>query len=302
MELSEDVNIAAEDAAISYKNNIIEKKAETVGLLLDVANTVEIIRKQLMTDPWNTVKLNRSADFEFRKVEPDVMLNDYNDIQQIFAVYSTEILSKELSDSIKYAAHAINGVVIPGASTSSGEAQVFSFLECLKAGNISFENDNEGYDQVASTLYAALLSSGIPYNSITRLSHELAVDYIEPGLDAWICGNGGDLRFTNPFNGKIAVFARVDGDRVTVAVAGSLSDNPGKQDLKTEAVQKFSPPVYYVENKSLKKGEKVTISPGKEGVLVEVYCNGVVIGTDKYEAEKKIIQIGPGTYLRNEDK
>jgi vancomycin resistance protein YoaR len=91
-----------------------------------------------------------------------------------------------------------------------------------------FENDNEGYDLVASTLYAALLKTGMPVDLITRLPHKMAVDYIEPGLDSWISGNAGDLKFKNPFKNKIAIFAERIEDRVVVAIAGSLADRTGK--------------------------------------------------------------------------
>jgi hypothetical protein len=60
--------------------------------------------------------------------------------------------------------------------------------------------------------------------------------------------------------------------------------------------------VYYVENRNLKPGEKVILNPGKEGVMVNVYRNGELIGPDKYEAEKAIVQIGPNTDWKNENK
>jgi len=294
IELAEKVNVSPSDAVIKYNNGIIEREAETVGYSLNVANAAEVIQKQLAEDPNQIIRLNRSGNFEFQTVEPDIKLKDFDDIQQVFAEYSTKIMDVELIDSIGYAVEAINGVILPGAAENGGKTE-FSFVERLKSENNSFMNNNEGYDQVASTLYAAILSAGIPAGSITRMAHELAVDYIEPGLDAWISGNAGDLRFSNPFDHKIAIFAQIEEDRVIVAIAGNMNDGKGKHEIKTEVTQRFSPQIYYVENESLKKGEKVTINPGKEGIMVNVYVNDVLIGTDKYEAEKKIVQIGPGT-------
>ena len=294
--LAQKVAVAPSDAEIRYKDGIIERKAETPGLSLNVENAVEVIRKQLSVDPRNIVRFDGSADFEFRKTEAGVKLKDFDDIQQVFSAYSTKIISGELSDSAAYAAAALNGVVLDAAGKGKDD---FSFAERLKAGNDSFENDNEGYDQVASTLYAALLSAGVPSDSIVRTAHELPAEYIEPGLDAWISGNTGDLKFSNPFAHKIAIFAQIEDGNVIVAIAGNMSDSRGELELKTEITQKFSPQVYYVESNSMKKGEKVVLNPGREGIMVNVYVDGKLIGTDKYEAEKKIVQIGPGTGIKD---
>jgi len=87
-----------------------------------------------------------------------------------------------------------------------------------------------------------------------------------------------------------------------VAIAGSLADKPEKCDIRTEIVQRFEPPVYYVENNNLKQGEKLILNPGKEGIVVNVYRNGTLIGIDEYEAEKALIQIGPGSGRVNDNK
>jgi vancomycin resistance protein YoaR len=148
---------------------------------------------------------------------------------------------------------------------------------------------------VASTLYAALLSAGIDKSSITRLAHKIPVEYIEPGLDAWISGNGGELKFSNTLGHKLAVFAEMEDERFVVRIAGNAEDKKQELALKIDIVERSSPPVMNVENSSLKKGEKVVQDPGREGIRVNVYRGGELIGTDTYAAVKKIIQIGPGT-------
>ena len=80
---------------------------------------------------------------------------------------------------------------------------------------------------------------------------------------------------------------------MTVAIAGNRDDRTDKSVIRTQIVQKSSPPVYYVENRDLKPGEKVVLDPGKEGVTVRVYRNDELISTDTYEAESSIVQIGP---------
>lgn len=301
--LAEKIYVAPEDAVIEYKDGIIKRKAETDGLSLNVSNAVEEIRKQLSADPWGAVKLTRADNYALQVVEPSKKLRDYEDIQQVLSEYTTQIIDSELAGSIKLAAASINGAILP-AAVNAHASSAFSFTERLTSKNANIDNDDEGYDQVASTLYAALLTAGLPVECITRLPHKLPADYIGPGLDAWISGSTADLKFSNPFAHQLAVFAQVEGSEIKVAVAGSLSDKKEKYEIRTEITQRFAPPVFYVEDQSLKAGEKIVLNPGKEGFLVEVYRNDELIGSgpDKYDAERTIIQIGPDSGWSGNDK
>jgi vancomycin resistance protein YoaR len=301
LELADKLYVASVDAEIIYKDGVIERKSETNGVSLSVANAAELIRKQISGNPWEPVKFKRSGNYELQAVLPEIKLKDYEEIQQVLAEYSTDIADDKLIDSIELAIDSINGIVLP-ATVKGKEAQPFSFVEWLMNENADFENDNEGYDQVASTLYVALLSAGIPADSITRLPHKLAVDYIDPGLDAWISGDAGDLRFTNPFGHKLAIFAQMENGRIKVVIAGDIGDKKGNYKITTEITQRFKPAVYNVENESLKPGERIVLNPGKDGIAVNLYINGEFVKSDKYESEKAIVQIGPGTELKNEGK
>jgi vancomycin resistance protein YoaR len=301
MELSDKLYVAPVDAEIVYKDGVIERKAETNGVSLNVTNAAQLTSKQISENPWKPVKFRRAGNYELQAVLPEVKLKDYDEIQQVLAEYTTDIMDEKLSDSIALAVDSINGIVLP-ATVKEEDAQAFSFVEWLMKEDTDFANDNEGYDQVASTLYAALLSAGISADSITRLPHKLAVDYIEPGLDAWISGSTGDLQFINPFGHKLAIFAQMENGRVKAVIAGDISDKKGNTKITTEITQKFEPPVYNVENKSLKPGESIVLNPGKDGIAVNVYLNGKFIKSDKYEAEKVIVQVGPGTEWKNEGK
>ncbi len=295
IEISEKLQIEPVNARISCNKGVVEKTAEKDGLKLNVTNTVNTIKKQLSEDPWSVIKLERAKNYELETVLPDIGLKDYDDIQVVLSEYKTYIIDDELKNGINAAIASINGVILNPRSQSD-TADSLSLVERLTEKSTSFNNDDEGYDQVASTLYAAILLSGLPEpkNNITRMAHKLAVDYIEPGLDAWISGNGGDLKFTNSFSKKIAVFAEIEDGYIKVMIAGSIADK-NTYELRTEIVQKFSPTVYYVENRSLKSGERVTLTSGRDGMLVNVYRNEELISNDKYDAEKSIVQIGPNT-------
>lgn len=299
IQLSKQIDREPVNAAIYLEDGKIVKKAETPGIALNVANTAEVISKQLPESLNSPVTLDGSGNYALQTVPAELKLKDLDEIQLVLAEYSTDIINPELLESVRLSAKAINSVLLPAADSAQ---EPFSFVKRLKEQDPAFENDNEGYDQVASTLYAAVLSAGIEKDGITRLAHELAVDYIEPGLDAWISGNAGDMKFKNSFSHKIAIFANISGRRLTVSIAGERSDKKDKLDLGTEVVQKFAPPVVNIESKSLKPGEKITLSPGKEGLMVNVFRNQELISTDEYEAVKAIVQIGPNTGWGSDDK
>lgn len=295
IELSKKTRVEPVNAKIDCNNGTIEKTAEYDGIELNVANTVDTIKKMLSEDPWSPIKLSRAKNYELTTIIPEIGLKDYDDIQIVLSEYKTPIIDAELKNGISAAVDSINGLILD-PNSESGTVDTFSFIECLSSKGTTFDNDDDGYDQVASTLYAAILLAGLPDPkiNITRMAHELAVDYIEPGFDAWISGNGGDLKFTNSFDSKIAIFAKMEDGYVKVTIAGSV-DNKNNYEIRSEIAQKFAPTVYNVENRSLKPGERVVLSRGRDGMLVNVYRNNELISTDKYDAEKSIVQIGPNT-------
>lgn len=289
IELSDDINKAPVDARIFYKDGLIEKIPDDPGISLNVNNAVELIRKQLSSDPFGEIDLMEGNALDI--VYADVTMKDFDEIQVVLGEYSTSVKDQGLAISIGEAVKAINGIRVAPKGDAPGDSE-FSFVEAILSGvpDIFFD---EGLCQVASTMYAALLEAGIPVENITRLPHKLAVDYIEPGLDAVVAEDAYDLKFSNPFDNEVAIYAVKEGSVVTVAIAGNRDDRTDKSVIRTQIVQKSSPPVYYVENRDLKPGEKVVLDPGKEGVTVRVYRNDELISTDTYEAESSIVQIGP---------
>jgi len=294
IELAKTIDKTPENASISMKEGKIYKRAETNGYRLKVAAIAENISKKLSSILVDGFVLENGNKEQFDIVVPQIRLKDLDDYNIVLAQNEITITDEDLMPSIQQSVEAINGKVIAD--------EEFSFIEALRVGKASFQNDNEGFDLVASSLYMTVLEAGIAKNSIMRLPHLLAVEYAEPGLDAWISGNGGDLKFKNTFSHKIIIFSGIEDGKLHIWLVGNLSDKPLKTDLKVEVIQKFNPTVVNIENKALKTGQRVVLSPGKEGLLVEVTRNGETISRDRYEPEKAIIQIGPGTLTEQLDK
>ena|GEM_PF-617743 len=297
--LSERISTLPADAVIYYKDGLIEKIPDIPGISLNVNNTTELIRSCLESDPFGEVDLNEGD--ALRTIDAEIKMKDYDDIQVVLGEYSTSIKDPALAEGIRQAIHAVNGQIIAPQGEPAGSDR-FSFVGCISA-SIADPSFDEGYSQVASTLYAALLKAGLPAESITaRMPHDLTPDYIEPGLDSWISADGGDLRFSNPYDNPLAIFAVTKGSVLTVAVAGRMEDRTDKAVITRETVQRYTPPVYYVENRELKNGEAIVMDPGKEGITINVYRNGELISTDTYKAETSIVQVAPDVQWENEIK
>ena len=104
--------------------------------------------------------------------------------------------------NIALASSRINGLVIqPGESFSFNQAilprtAANGYVKANVIVNKKYVlGIGGGICQVSSTLYAAMLTAGLP--ATERHPHSLDVGYIPVGMDATISGNALDLRFTN---------------------------------------------------------------------------------------------------------
>ena len=125
--------------------------------------------------------------------------------------------------NVSLAASRINGMVIqPGESFSFNQAilprtSANGYVEASMIVNKKFvPGIGGGICQVSSTLYAAMLSAGLP--ATERHPHSLRVTYIPEGMDATISGNTLDLRFTNIFAEPIQIQASADQGTLTVSL------------------------------------------------------------------------------------
>ena len=75
-----------------------------------------------------------------------------------------------------------------------------------------------GICQASTTLYNALLLSGVEINEVHK--HTLPVGYVELSLDAMVSEGWADLKFTNLSEYPIYIKANVEGDKAYVKVYG----------------------------------------------------------------------------------
>jgi vancomycin resistance protein YoaR len=81
-----------------------------------------------------------------------------------------------------------------------------------------------GVCQVSTTLYNAVLSSGMDLVSITN--HSVASSYVPLGRDAMVNDGGTDFKFKNPYPHPVYVKNWVGNGTVTCEIYGNSQDNP----------------------------------------------------------------------------
>lgn len=125
--------------------------------------------------------------------------------------------------NIALASSRINGLVIqPGESFSFNQAilprtTANGYVKANVIVNKKYVlGIGGGICQVSSTLYAAMLTAGLP--ATERHPHSLDVGYIPVGMDATISGNALDLRFTNIFDVPIQIQAAADQGTLTISL------------------------------------------------------------------------------------
>lgn len=146
-------------------------------------------------------------------------------VSNIIGSYATEYDANiPRAVNVSVAASRINGVVIQPGGTFSFNQTILprttenGYVEApVIVGKTYVPGIGGGICQVSSTLYAAMLSAGLP--ATERHPHSLEVPYIPVGMDATISGNVKDLKFTNIFEKPIQIYASADNGVLTVTIS-----------------------------------------------------------------------------------
>ncbi|MCX7711352.1 MAG: VanW family protein [Clostridia bacterium] len=293
------------NAKIYLKDGKVVKVPGANGKRLNIDHALNKLNTELQAGYKPTILFSFSNNYELEVIRPTARTEDLVGVDEIVATYSTEIKSAELLDSIKKAVSAINRVLIYAVDPNTGErAGVFSFNKYLNAENLLKDENDEGFNQVASTLHGAVIFAGIDPKGITRFQHKSQVEYIEPGLDVRVFGNVEDYKFRNSLDNNIVIFAEIKDNKVVVSLVGKKKNDAVVQDIKVEVVEKSKPGVVEVESQDLKPGMSNIINPGMEGVKVNVYriieksgsgTEKQILYTNDYDPRDTILQVSPAT-------
>ena len=201
--------------------------------------------------------------------------------------------------NISLAASRLNGILV-----SPGE--VFSFASALGdisaytgykqafviSGGKTVLGDGGGVCQVSTTLFRAILNSGLPIEE--RHAHAYRVGYYEqdslPGLDATVYVPSVDLKFKNDTPHHVLIQAEMDiaNSRLTFYLYGTSDGRVAEVSTPVISNQSPAPPPEYIDDPSLPSGQIKQVDFAAPGASVyftrTVTKNGKVIISDKFSS------------------
>ncbi|GMA64429.1 hypothetical protein GCM10025859_48690 [Alicyclobacillus fastidiosus] len=210
------------------------------------------------------------------------------------------------SKNIELVAKRLNGLILEPGQTFSYNHELGPYTAANGYGwGRAFLGDRivpsmgGGVCQGASTLYSALLRTGLPI--VERHQHGLTVPYLPAGEDATVSVPTLDFRFKNNFATPLMIGASADSDRrfFTVVLWGAAPLHPWAVHHRVLYTSKY--PTLHKRTNQLPKGQRRVIFPGQNGVRVETWVDNPDevhskkrLGVDTYLASPRVIEVGQG--------
>lgn len=272
--IEQEVNRNAENAKISITNGNIIITPEVNGVKLEKDKLKEAIIAQINGElTKESIRINAPIV----TVKPGITQERLSTINSPIASFSTSFSASTANriNNIQLATSAINGTVLmPG--------ETFSFNEIVgertaargyKAAGVIIGDKIEsglggGICQVSSTLYNAMLRSGIKASE--RMNHTLPLSYAPKGLDATVDWGNIDLKFKNTLNTPIYI----EGYTQNRNVYFNIYSNEGLKKRSYEMVTEVSiiqPTIKYIDDSNRLAGENLVVKNASNGYKAKVY-------------------------------
>ena len=255
----------------------------------------------------NNVQVNLSFVEEVAKIT-----KEYNEtLTQKVASFSTNVADSTggRKKNVRLALEKFNGLTLePNQEVSFNEITGPHTIENgYQVATIIYNGEftdgvGGGICQASTTLYNALLLSGIEINEVHK--HTLPVFYVPLALDAMVSEYTSDLRFTNNTENPMYIHTYSDKNSVTVYIYSKPSEYTYKTRSETIDTIKGEGDKVIVDtegkysSKVLFKGEYFRLKSAKDGYeaksYLQKYLNGVLIDETEirheiYQAQKGIV-------------
>ncbi|KYH28216.1 MULTISPECIES: VanW family protein [Clostridium] len=285
--IEEEVNKDPKNAKISIINGKIKITPEVTGMKIQKDKLRQAIISQINGD---ISQKNIKIEAQVETIKPEITKEKLSSINTPIASFSTSFASSTEGriNNIELATKAINGTLLmPGETFSFNEvvgertrARGYKEAGVIVNGEIE-AGLGGGICQVSSTLYNAILHSGIkPYE---RRNHSLPSSYVAKGLDATVDWGNIDLKFKNTLDTPIYIEGYTLNKRVYFKVYSDKSLTKRSYEMATE-VSVIHPTTKYINDPNRLEGETVVVKSPSNGYRVKVYRktieNGKVIHTE----------------------
>lgn len=287
----------------SVSDENIKVNPATKGYKLDVDKLEKEIKEKLNNKNNGDIRI-KAPIMESEAVIPTDKISSIN---AKVSSFSTGFSSStyERSNNIELAAKLINGkLLLPGEVFSFNDIvgertkeRGFMMAPVVVAGEID-SGIGGGICQVSSTLYNAVLSTGI--KPIERTNHSLPSSYVKLGLDATVDWGNIDFKFSNTLNYPMYIEAYTKDKNLYINIYSNSSLLNRKYVISSKVYKTIEPATKIVKDPNLSEGKTSPIKQGRNGYMVRVtrdtYENerlvaSEIISDDKYPAVQGIIKI-----------
>ena len=269
--LNEKINTKPIDANIYMKDNQIHIEKESYGIEVDDEKLYQYIKEKV-----ENIYIEK-IEIPIKLIEPQYLYDELNKINCILGRYETKFNPNSLNrvSNIKNAVEVTsNKIIKPNEEFSfnyfTGKGDLRSKLKSAPIiinGKLE-EGIGGGICQVSSTLYNAVLYSGLQVTSIKN--HSIPSGYIEKGRDATISTGVIDFKFKNNLENYIFIHSEIKNDKVVSTIYGNEKD---KKDIEvvTELVETIENKVEIVKTDKLYIGQVEVSQKGRIGYKVNTY-------------------------------
>lgn len=270
--LSLNVDLTPQDGLFQFeKGKVTSFRLSKSGRALDKLKTKQIILSYInsLKEDGNTAQTEFAILLPVDEVLPKIKTEDSNSfgIKELIAIGASKFAGSIPGriHNIQLASSRINGHLVPPGG-------VFSFNDTL--GDVSSSTgfqpayiikggrtvlgDGGGVCQVSTTLFRAVLNSGLPI--IERHQHSYRVSYYEqgspPGIDATVFAPGYDFRFKNDTDNYLLIQSKIDNANYSL-IFEIYGASDGRQAEVTKPVifsQIPPPPDLFQDEPTLLKG------------------------------------------------
>ena len=281
------------------------------GLRVDKAKLYKDINDQFISSN------NVQVDLSFIEEVADIT-KEYNEtLTQKVASFSTNVADSTggRKQNVRLALEKFNGLILePNQEISFNDITGPHTLENgYKIATIIYNGEftdgvGGGICQASTTLYNALLLSGVEINEVHK--HTLPVFYVPLALDAMVSEHTSDLRFTNTTENPMYIHTYSDKNSVTVDIYTKPSEYTYKtrsetiDTIKADGDKVISDTEGKYSSKVLFKGEYFRLSNAKDGYeaksYLQKYLNGKLI--DETEIRHEIYQPQKGVVVEGAEE
>ena len=260
---------------------------------------------------------NVNVELEFIEEVAEITKEYNENLTKKVASFSTNVADSTggRKQNVKLALEKFNGFILnPNEEVSFNKITGPHTMENgYKSATIIYNGEftegiGGGICQASTTLYNALLLSGVQINEVHK--HTLPVFYVPLGLDAMVSEYTSDLRFTNTTEYPMYIHTYADSNSVSVEIYSHPSQYEYKTRSETLDTIKAGGDKIILDtkgeysNKVLFQGEYFRLSYPKDGyeakAYLQKYLNGELV--EETEIRHEIYQPQKGVVIEGAEK